>query len=83
MKTKRICLLALSAWFVWQTSALRSQTFDFNDGTTSAEQNPTHTFTTGAAYDVKLTVTRDSASDTSTQVVKSGGYISSSGGVKM
>jgi PKD repeat protein len=47
--------------------------WDFGDGATSTEQNPTHTFTTGGAFDVKLTISRDIDSDTSTQVVNIGG----------
>lgn len=48
-------------------------TWDFGDGTTSNVQNPTHTFTNGGAYDVKLTVTRDALTATSTQVINAGG----------
>ncbi|WP_321506976.1 PKD domain-containing protein [uncultured Methanoregula sp.] len=50
-----------------------SWNWDFGDGATSTDQNPSHTFTTGAAYDVKLTITRGSDSDTSKQVVNVGG----------
>lgn len=47
--------------------------WDFGDGTTSTEKNPAHTFTTAGSYDVKLTVTRDAATASSTQVLNVGG----------
>jgi len=47
--------------------------WDFGDGATSAEQNPGHLFTTGGAYNVRLTVSRDSGSDTSIQIINVGG----------
>jgi PKD repeat protein len=50
-----------------------SWNWNFGDGTTSAEQNPTHTFSSGGAFDVKLVVTRGSTTATSTQVVNVGG----------
>jgi len=50
-----------------------SWNWDFGDGTTSTVQNPTHTFTSGGAFDVKLTVARGVTTDTSTQVVNVGG----------
>jgi len=34
-----------------------SYLWDFGDGTTSMEQNPSHTYTTGGNYTIKLTVT--------------------------
>lgn len=40
--------------------------WDFGDGTTSAEQNPVHTFNAAGAYNVCLTITTDSISCTST-----------------
>jgi PKD repeat protein len=47
--------------------------WDFGDGTTADVQNPTHTFTTAGSYDVKLTVTRDDVTDSTTQVMNVGG----------
>jgi PKD repeat protein len=47
--------------------------WDFGDGIQSADQNPVHSFAAGGAYDVKLTVSRDGDSDTSTQVINVGG----------
>jgi uncharacterized repeat protein (TIGR01451 family) len=38
-------------------------TWDFGDGTTSNEQNPTHTYTHAGTYTVKLTVTTNNGSD--------------------
>jgi PKD repeat protein len=39
----------------------------FGDASTSAEQNPVHTFTEVGSYDVSLTVTNDSGSNTMTR----------------
>ncbi|MDD1702004.1 MAG: PKD domain-containing protein [Methanoregula sp.] len=47
--------------------------WDFGDGTTSNDQNPTHTFTYAAVYDVRLTVTRGSDTATSIQSLNVGG----------
>jgi len=46
--------------------------WNFGDGSTSTEQNPTHRFSTIGSYDVRLTVTRGSDTDSSTQVVNIG-----------
>ena len=40
--------------------------WDFGDGTTSTEQNPTHSYATAGDYAVKLTVTGPEGSDTKT-----------------
>lgn len=40
--------------------------WDFGDGTTSTEQNPTHSYATAGDYTVKLTVTGPEGSDTKT-----------------
>jgi PKD repeat protein len=50
-----------------------SWNWNFGDGTTSTVQNPTHTFTSGGAFDVKLDVARGATTATSTQVVNVGG----------
>ncbi len=50
-----------------------SWNWNFGDGTTSTVQNPTHTFTSAGAFDVKLEVARDTTTATSTQVVNVGG----------
>ena len=48
-----------------------SHAWDFGDGATSAEPNPSHTFTEAGAYVVTLTVTDDQgASNTQTLLVK-------------
>jgi PKD repeat protein len=47
--------------------------WNFGDGSTANVQNPTHTFASGGAYDVKLEVARGSTTSTSTQVVNVGG----------
>jgi len=50
-----------------------SWSWDFGDGKTSIEQNPTHVFSTVGSYDVRLTVTRGGDTDSSTQIVNVGG----------
>ncbi len=40
--------------------------WDFGDGATSTEQNPSHTYSTGGAYTVSLTVTDDDGASGST-----------------
>ncbi len=40
-----------------------SWSWDFGDGTTSTQQNPTHTYTTAGAYTVSLTATNADGSD--------------------
>ena len=47
--------------------------WDFGDGTTSADQNPAHTFATAGSYDVKLTITRGTDTASSTQTINVGG----------
>jgi len=47
--------------------------WDFGDGTNSTEQNPVHTFTNGASYDVSLTVSNEESSDKSVQVINVNG----------
>ncbi|MCW9016256.1 MAG: S8 family serine peptidase, partial [Kangiellaceae bacterium] len=48
-----------------------SYSWDFGDGNFSSDQNPTHTYPSGARYTVKLTVTdNDGLSGTSTQLIQ-------------
>jgi PKD repeat protein len=49
--------------------------WDFGDGNTSGEQNPTHTYQGGGLYDVILTVSNEAGSDTHAE----SGYISVTG----
>ncbi len=44
-----------------------SWSWDFGDGATSAEQNPTHTYDSPGIYDVTLTATGPGGSDTTTR----------------
>ena len=41
-----------------------SWSWDFGDGNTSTDQNPSHTYATGGVYDVTLTISNDSCSNT-------------------
>lgn len=45
------------------TNGPTSWSWDFGDGQTSTEQNPTHIFNTGTACNVSLTVSNDAGSD--------------------
>jgi PKD repeat protein len=47
--------------------------WEFNDGSTSNEQNPAHAFATGGSYDVKLTITRGTETASSFQTLNVGG----------
>jgi PKD repeat protein len=44
-----------------------SWSWDFGDGNTSTEENPSHTYTSVGTYTVELTVTNDYGSDTKTK----------------
>ena len=54
------------------SSAITSWSWDFGDGQSSTQQNPTHTYTRGSQdqkfFDVKLTVTSAAGNDTKTSV---------------
>jgi len=54
------------------SSAITSWSWDFGDGQSSTQQNPTHTYTRGSQdqkfFDVKLTVTTTAGNDTKTSV---------------
>jgi len=57
--------------------------WDFGDGETSDEQNPTHTYETAGTYDVALTVTYDGSSNSITKekyITASSGSVSGGGG---
>ena len=47
--------------------------WDFGDGTSSAEQNPTHTFTTGGDSWVKIEITRGGGTPPLQSIVNVGG----------
>jgi PKD repeat protein len=47
---------------------IASYLWNFRDGSTSSEPNPTHTFTTAGSYNVRLTVTDNSGGTGSAQV---------------
>ncbi len=49
------------------TSEITSYFWDFGDGSTSAESNPTHVYDNPGSYDVSLTVHGPGGTDTSTQ----------------
>ncbi|NLR93399.1 PKD domain-containing protein [Flammeovirga agarivorans] len=56
-----------SVQFTDASSDATSWAWDFGDGETSSEQNPTHTYTTAGTYSVKLTVTNEAGSSTETK----------------
>lgn len=49
--------------------------WDFGDGTTSTEQNPTHTFANDGTYTVSLSITSDSCQSTYDLVMNSDDYM--------
>lgn len=49
------------------TGTISEYAWDFGDGSTSSEQNPTHDFVTSGTYAVTLTVTGPGGTDTETQ----------------
>lgn len=51
------CGVPLEVQFQNNTAGAVSWLWDFGDGSSSTEQNPTHTYTNVASYDVTLTVT--------------------------
>ncbi|AKB81749.1 cell surface protein [Methanosarcina barkeri 3] len=62
----------LTVQFMDQSKNVPAEWFwDFGDGTTSTEQNPTHTYTTIGTYTVKLTATNIAGNNTTTKT----GYI--------
>jgi PKD repeat protein len=50
------------------TGDISAYHWDFGDGTTSAEVNPAHSYTTPGTYDVSLTVSGPSGGDTATRL---------------
>ncbi len=53
--------------FEYISTGANSYLWDFGDGTTSIEQNPTHTYIDGGAFDVTLTITSADGSDVVTK----------------
>lgn len=51
--------------------APQTWSWDFGDGTTSTQQSPTHTYAAFGTYTVRLTVTNDNCSHTTTRIVHS------------
>ena len=51
------------------TNSPTSWSWDFGDGATSTEQNPTHTYTKPGVYTVSLTATNAGGSNTETQII--------------
>ena len=58
----------------WSSGEPTSYLWDFDDGTTSTDKHPVHTYTKAGEYVPHLTVSRDGLSDTLTKVGASGGY---------
>ncbi len=65
------CLGSNSIFTINNTTNIQSVLWDFGDGTTSTEQNPTHEYTTAGIYTVTLTVTyHDSNTQTITKEIE-------------
>ncbi len=58
----------------WSSGEPASYLWDFDDGTTSTDNHPIHTYGKAGEYVPHLTVARDGLSDTLTKVGASGGY---------
>ena len=58
----------------WSSGEPASYLWDFDDGTTSTDNRPIHTYGKAGEYVPHLTVARDGLSDTLTKVGASGGY---------
>ncbi|MFC2140988.1 PKD domain-containing protein [Acidobacteriota bacterium] len=56
--------LPLTVNFTDQSAMASSWSWDFGDGGTSTEENPTHTYTSSGVYTVTLTASNDCGSDT-------------------
>jgi gliding motility-associated-like protein len=58
-------------FFTFKDASIGAKTWqwDFGDGTTSTQQNPTHTFSNYGTYTIQLTVTNDTCFHISKQVV--------------
>jgi PKD repeat protein len=65
---------SLTATFTDESILAVSYSWDFGDGDTSTDQNPTHTYTADGTYDVTLTTTNEAGvSKSITQAVPVGG----------
>jgi PKD repeat protein len=62
-------IMGLEVAFTNQSMDAASYAWDFGNGTTSTEENPTHTYTANGTYLVTLVVTNECGSDTTTQEV--------------
>ena len=59
----------LTVTFVDGSLDADAYSWDFGDGNSSTEQNPTHTYANEGIYEVELTVTNECGSHTSTQTI--------------
>jgi len=66
-----------SAFFTDKTIGGGTYKWDFGDGTTSSDQNPTHQYRAKGTYTAKLRVTSNCGTDLATHTVKITGQVSS------
>ncbi len=59
----------LTVNFTNTTTGATSYSWDFGDGNTSSDENPTHTYDDDGTYEVELTATNDCGSTTTTETV--------------
>jgi PKD repeat protein len=53
----------------FSTNSPSTWAWNFGDGTSSSQQNPTHTYSTAGTYSVTLTVSNDAGSNSTTQII--------------
>ncbi|MBL0343451.1 MAG: PKD domain-containing protein [Bacteroidetes bacterium] len=62
-------LISLTGNFISTSTAAVTYLWDFGDGTTSTDQNPTHTYAIAGTYTVTLTVTNACGTNSTTQTI--------------
>ncbi len=60
---------SLTVAFINQSKGATAYLWDFGDGSTSAQENPSHTYVTGGAYVVTLRATGSAGVDTVSKTV--------------
>lgn len=69
IEAEQFCSGSDTNFSVNSSETIVSALWDFGDGTTSTDENPSHTYSTGGVYNVSVTVTTASLTKTETKVV--------------